>query len=223
MKKSVKILMAAALTLVSIGASAQFGVKFGYANLPQRMKASGVVVKPGNLNGFNAGVFYDIRFPLSGLSLRPGLSYTYGGGKFGGEVIAFDEEISIKQREHIVNLPIDVKYAYGFTNDFKVYAFAGPRLAVGLSSTFKAREDGETAKVNNFTGKIVENGETEDGGSGIFSRFDVRLGIGTGVQCRSLLFEVGYDWGMLDRFTGDAASGATYKMGQLFVGVGFMF
>lgn len=59
--------------------------------------------------------------------------------------------------------------------------------------------------------------------SSLVSRFDVRLGVGTGVQFNSFLFEVGYDWGMLDRMKKKETNKAAYKMGQLFLGVGYMF
>lgn len=224
MKKSMKIMMAIALTMVTLGANAQFGVKLGYSNLSQKIESSGVSINPGSLSGFTAGAFYDIQFPVRGLSIRPGLNYTFGSGKFLSDFLGSSlGDASITQVEHMIGVPIDFKYAYGFTDDFKVYAFAGPKFAIGLSSIFKMSEDGETIKQNNFTGKITEDGETEDGEGGMFSRFDVRIGIGAGVQFRSLLLEVGYDWGMLNRLKSDYTDNVTWKMGQLFVGVGLMF
>lgn len=220
MKKSVKFLLVAVLAVFAIEANAQLGVKLGYSNLSQRAKSNGVVVKPGALNGINLGVFYDIALPVSGLSIRPGLGYTYGGCE-----IAEFMGTSAKQREHFLNIPVDVKYTYRINNNFRVYAFAGPKFAIGLASTFVATSDGDKGVYNNYTGKMKMNGDAVDTGDeeGSFSRFDIGLGLGAGVQYGRAFFEFGYDWGLLNRYKGDLADNATYKMSQLFVGVGLMF
>lgn len=229
--------MVAVLALFAVDASAQLGVKLDYVNSSQRFKLRGVVFKPGTTNGVNVGVVYDIGLPVTGLSIRPGLTYTYLGGNFNIDImdIGIPSDL-LKQREHFLNVPIDVKYAYSINNDFSVYAFAGPKIAFGLASALTASVDGQDISVSAYTGKIKVNGETVDlsgiGGDsgdedddldeGMYSRFDLQLGLGAGVQWKSLFLELGYDWGLINRSKGDT-EGVTMKRGQFHVGVGYRF
>ncbi len=134
MKKSLKFLLAAALIVVAVSASAQFGIKVGYVNSATKFKAEDISVKPENQNGFYAGFHYDIATPVTGLSVRPGLFYTYIGGEsvFEGMIDLGGYGVKLKDRDHTLSVPLDLKYAYNVTDDFKIYAFAGPRFAVGL-------------------------------------------------------------------------------------------
>lgn len=219
MKKRFKYVLVAALAVAAVSANAQLGVKLGYVNSNFRAKSEGVVLKPSALNGINLGLNYDIALPVTGLSIRPGLSYTYVGG----------EQFQVKQREHFMNIPIDIKYAYSFNDNFAVYGFAGPKFAIGLASISKLTADGVTGTYNNYTGKtkVSGGGGSASGGgdddSGQYSRFDLQLGFGAGVQFRAFSFELGYDWGLVNRLKKSVADGATIKRGQFVMGFGYNF
>lgn len=219
MKRRLKLVFTAALAVAAVTANAQLGVKLGYVNSNFRAKSEGVVLKPSALNGINIGVNYDIALPVTGLSIRPGLSYTYVGG----------EQFLAKQREHFMNIPIDIKYAYSFNDNFAVYGFAGPKFAIGLASISKVTSDGVTGTYNNYTGKSKISGDggsisgNDENSSGEYSRFDLQLGLGAGVQFRAFSFELGYDWGLVNRLKKSVAEGATFKRGQFVMGFGYNF
>ncbi len=228
MKKGIRIFMAAALTAAAVNASAQFGVNAGYVNSKNHEKN----VDYKGLNGFRAGVNYDIGL-VAGLSLRPGVNYTFVTG--GNNVIG---DITLTQQNHLLTVPIDVKYAFDISGDFKVYAFGGPKFVVGLAAVTKPSGtvlgqdiDGKfsyDAYTNKMTSDLPESLQTLINTTlGYFlepqSRFDVQLGLGAGVQFKSVQIEFGYDWGLLNRYSGDYADNHTMRRNQLYAGVGFVF
>lgn len=226
--------MAAALLVVTVNASAQFGFKFGYVNSDTKFKSEDTTTSPKAQNGFYAGFAYDIATPLTGLSIRPGLIYTYVGDKsiVAGRA-AYEFGISqskVKDRSHSVGVPIDIKYAYSVNDDFKVYAFAGPRADVGIAYLVTAKESGNKASWDLYTGNVKvkdSNGEEitqELDDTDLFSRFDLRLGLGAGIQYKKVSLEVGYDWGLLNRFKSEYVDDdETLKKSQFVVGLGFLF
>lgn len=196
------------MIVVAVNANAQFGVKFGYTSQSTKMSSEGISIKPKAQSGFYAGFNYDITTPAKGFTVRPGLIYMYSGGKsLFGDALAYELEVSsnkIKDQSHSVMVPIDLKYAYNLSDDFKIYAFAGPRAEVGISYLATYKSGGDKASINLYTGKVTAkvDGETmsedvED--AGVASRFDLKLGFGGGIQYKKVSLEVGYDIGMLNR------------------------
>ena len=81
MKNNLKFLLTATLAVITVSASAQLGVKAGYVNSATKVKSENITVSPDTQNGFYAGVNYDIGLPVKGLSIRPGVTYTFISGK----------------------------------------------------------------------------------------------------------------------------------------------
>ena len=137
--------------------------------------------------------------------------------------------IKLKDRDHTLSIPLDLKYAYNVTDDFKIYAFAGPRFAVGLVYLMKMKQSGTSASVNIYTGKatIKDDGESvseELDDADFASRFDLQLGLGAGIQYKRVSLEVGYDWGMLNRIKSDYVyDDETVKRSKFVVGLGVSF
>lgn len=228
MKKSVRILAVALLAMVSVTANAQMGVKVGYVNASTKFKGNGATFSPSSQSGFSAGVNYDIGLPVSGLSIRPGIDYIYiGGNSIFSDMIELGDDFdgNLRERDHSISVPVDLKYAYDITDRINVYGFAGPRFVVGVASVIKMSQDGQTGSLNLYTGHARLNGsraESEDVGA-VLSRFDMQLGIGAGVSIRPLFIETGYNWGLLNRLHKDLSDGVTMKRGVFFVNVGLLF
>lgn len=84
--------------------------------------------------------------------------------------------------EMYVDIPVRAKFYIPFSDDFQLFAFAGPVPSVCLGS--HTVQD----KVNNF------------GDKSSYSRFDVMAGGGIGVDAfEHLRISLGYDHGLLDR------------------------
>lgn len=138
-----------------------------------------------------------------------------------------EDGVTDGMNEHFINIPALFRYTYDISDDFKVFAFTGPKFVIGLAAIEKYKEDGYKETVNLYNGKwkSTEDGETETGTDSDFamlSRFDVQWGLGAGVQFRSVSFKLGYDWGLMNRLKGDT-DGVTCKRSQFYVGVGFNF
>lgn len=224
-------LLVAVTALTATVANAQLGFDAGYVNSANRLKEGNEIEKQNAMHGFFVGAHYDIGL-FSGLSIQPGLNYSYMGNR---ESIS-ESGVTVKTswREHFLNVPVDVKYTFDISNDLKVFAFAGPRVVFGLSGVTKvsAKIGGEEASLsyNLYSGNITTTGfdlsdfvDPEDFSSdGMLSRFDLQLGLGAGAQFRAFSLKFGYDWGLINRLKGDT-DGATMKRGQFYVGVGYNF
>lgn len=234
MKKRFKFILVAALAVVAVSANAQLGVQFGWVNSAERSKSGNVKIKHDALNGFKIGVNYDFGLPVEGLSIRPGLNYMYLGDKLAEQQIS-SASVKYNRNDHYLNIPVDVKYAYAFSDDFKVFAFAGPKFAIGLASSLTGSYSGSIlgqdysgkAVISRFSGKVtVKDGEREIGedlfDTGLYNRFDLQLGLGAGVQYKSLSLEFGYDWGLLNQAK-NASGDYRYKRNQLYLSLCYNF
>ena len=235
--KCVKLLFAVVLSLVALGASAQFSVKAGYASSIWKSK-SGDDRESTSLNGFRGGAAYDITLPVNGLSIRPGLNYTFGTYEKRSPT-SFLRKTTLT--EHSMSLPVDVKYAFKINDSFKVYAFAGPGFSVGLAMPVKCEFSGniELMDLNDVNGYISRDGYSGKSKSDLseevlgnqffrgftdqrgIPRFDVAMRLGAGVQYKRAFVEFDYDFGLLNR----VASGATGKSrrDELAVSLGVVF
>ena len=234
MRKNFKFAMAALLLLASVSANAQFGIRAGYVNSTTKFKAEGISLSPKGQSGIFAGVNYDIAL-VGGLSLRPGVTYTYIGGEsaFSNMLSIIDDEdlpnVKLNSVEHTVSVPVDLKWAYNISDDFKMYVLAGPRAAVGISSRVSAKIDGASACVDLYSGKqkYTEGGASvtekmEDGGP--YSRFELLVGAGIGICYKKVSLELGYDWGMLNKMKSSyVEDNESIKKNQLSIGLGFAF
>ncbi len=235
--KSVKLLLAVVLSLVALGASAQFSVKAGYANSILKGKSGGDS-DITSMNGFRVGAAYDITLSANGLSIRPGLNYTLGTYKETSDFFIRKTTLT----EHSMSLPVDVKYEFKVNDSFRIYAFAGPGFSVGLAMPVKYEFSGDLEHINTLG--IIDGYISRDGYSGksksdlseevlsneLFSefmhqgripRFDVTIGLGAGMQYKRAFLEFDYDFGLLNRMP----SGVTGKgrRDELAVSLGVVF
>jgi hypothetical protein len=245
MKTIFKPLVAASLLAIcSTAAHAQIGVRAGYLSSATKFNPTDAhyVIKDKAQSGIFVGVDYTLPLTVQSLSLRSGLTYSHTSGKgivssmlgmvadYGmGELGDSEEMLKFKEINHSLSLPIDVKYTFELPRGLKVYAIAGPRIAIGLSSIIKANYGyGERESYNLYSGKSVYkyDGETEtdDSGEGVYSRFDLQFGVGTGVQYKRYSLELGYDWGILNRLKGDyGGDNVRVTRNRFYLGVGYSF
>lgn len=207
-----------------------------------------------NMNGFNVSALYSFDF-LQGkwgsVGMEAGLQYGFLGKtekSDNDEYVWLKGTVASSYTEHDLDIPVLFKYGYDFVPDiFGAYIFAGPTFSFGLSSTIKTSCNGTNpldndAKISgavishNYSGKVTYTGnikdffqETEAVESG-YSWFDVKLGLGVGFEVLEMLdLKVGYNWGLLNRFTGGDIEilGTTTKYtrhsNQFYVGLSYMF
>lgn len=239
MKKS--IVFAAALIagiLVSASAGAKNGIEVGYLNSFFRLKATGEEAeKPVPLSGFTVSLVKDMKL-VAGLSIQPGLSYNYLNSRENSQLLGFD--ISGSVTDHLLNVPVHLKYTFDIIPAIGVYAFAGPTFAVGLSAREKVSVNGEllgfsldgSLIYDSYSGK-VESENLSDEIVEIVNqnisrvrtgRFDVLVGGGIGVNIiKFISIRAGFDYGLINRIKGDLADTATLNRMQVYVSAGISF
>jgi hypothetical protein len=213
--KKIYFIIAAAAMFLAVDASAQIGVGLGY-NLLTTTATMADESEDDSLNGFYLEATYDFNFlnkNWGSLGLQPGVRYTFAGESDSDEVAGVKAKESFT--EHYLDVPVNVKYSYEIIpTTLKAYAFAGPVFSLGLASNFKAGAGDTSVKTNNYK-------DTE------YGRFDIKFGLGAGVTlAEKLNVKLGYNIGMLNRYTGEQIS-KDYKYkthtGVFYIGVGFNF
>ena len=239
MKNALKIIIAAAAgLLMTFELPAKNGIEIGYLNSTYRTKAaSGEVTKSDPMSGFYVGLVKDLRL-FAGLSIQPGLYYSYLNTAEKEEIPSFN--LSSSYTEHGLNLPIHIKYTFDIVPAFGVYVFAGPTLSLGLAAntkiSFTEEALGNTmtfdARYNRYTGKIKSENIPEESLDQInrylpqtrMNRFDVLMGGGIGLNLvKFVTVKGGFDYGLLNRFNEDMADAGTLNRMQFYISVGVMF
>jgi len=214
MKKTFSILAIAALLLVSGNAFAQVHIGGGYVNSADRFKVAGNSEADVNYsNGAYGGLGFTL--PIAGdLSVTPGVYYTYLSSRTAASYASGFVSAAGNTKEHYVKVPLNFEYGAEILPNFRLFFFGGPSLSVGLASktTFTASVIGISANTT------VDNYADNSG----YSRWDVMLGGGMGVDlARRLRVTVGYDFGMLNRYTN--SDNYSRHRNQLHAGVALLF
>ncbi len=239
-KSLILSLVVLAAMLVSQSASAQLRVGVGYGLSQHRVKA-GNVIKKSNGNGFYLTGTYNIDL-LSGnwgvFGLEPGLVYSYYGDGEKDTYAGIDVKSSL--REHYLDVPVFAKYGYDFIpGKLGAYAFFGPQFSFGLAShtrmTCKGNVAGVSidgkAVVHNYSGKVTVKDldkavadELTKNSDSDYSLFDFKLGIGAGLKIIDCIdFRFGYNFGLVNRNTGEGKDSLKNKMNQFYFGFAYLF
>ena len=213
MKKFYFILVAAAM-FVAVDAKAQLGVGVGY-NLLNTTTTVADESERSSLNGFYIETEYNFNLldeQWGTLGIQPGIRYTFAGESEKAEL--YGEKVRLSVAEHYLDIPVQVKYGYEvISSKLNINAFAGPVFSIGLASIVKGSMDDSVVKANAYK-------------DGDYGRFDLKLGIGVGVDLfEKLNVKVGYNFGLLNRYTGEQIDEYKYKIhtGVFYVGVGYNF
>lgn len=239
MKKNVRFVLITVLLFAAMTSSAQFEIDAGYLNSTQKADVDGNSSKSDPSNGFHIEATYDF-YIVKGFSIATGLNYS---ALFSNDEdsLTFDDIISlrstVKMQEHYLDIPVRLKYTFDIANNFRIFAYGEAKFIFGISSSYKSTLSGTISNQNvdgdmtyNFyTGDLKMNdlefaiadpilSETR------YSRFDMQLGVGLGVELfNRLVVKGGYDWGLLNRFKETIMNDATLRRNQFNISLGFMF
>lgn len=204
MKRILTSVLAAAMMLLGTQAFAQISVGGGYKMLTNKTEKTS-----GSLNGAYVGA--DFSLPLAGgLSLVPGVQVSYLTSSNSSSVLGGLISGKSTVDELYLTVPVRVNYTMDLNKDIKCFAFAGPALDYGLSS--KTKIEGSAAGAS--AEKTINNYDNDG-----YKNLDVKLGGGLGVEILGVTrVTVGYDFGMLNRGTDNAAMHSN----QLYVGVSLL-
>lgn len=240
MKSIVKIIAAVAAGIfLTLDMSAGNGVEIGYLHSSYRTNLNSDEMKTASpMSGFQVGLMKDMNI-VAGLSLQSGLTYSYLNSAEKEEVPMFN--ITGSYTEHMLNIPIQVKYTFDIIPAFGVYVFAGPTLSLGLAATTKLSVSGSIAgntlegnlKYNAYTNKLKSDNIPDEyvnlvnqylPQDRVMNRFDVLMGGGVGVNIiKFVTVKGGFDYGLLNRMKGDLANAGKLNRMQYYISVGLTF
>lgn len=233
--KKIYIFTLVAAMLFAIEANAQLQVGAGYNHGTTTVRIADED-ESDDLDGFYLEALYDLNLIKKGsgsLALQPGVRFIYLGESDSEAEYGYKARSSFN--ETYLAVPVHVKYSYDLAS-LKLYAFAGPVFSMGLTSVSKTSLSGEgvnyVSKYHNYSGKTVVKGEgtsssVKPDGLTDYGRFDIKLGLGIGAAfSEKLNVKLGYEIGMLNRYTGEQISkDYRYRIhtGVFYLGVGLSF
>ena len=216
MKKIISTILAASMMLLGTSAFAQVSVGAGYLNETNKAKIGDSSTNMGALNGFYAGLGYDIN-EGAGFGISTGLYYSFLTGDVSLPSFSF---ISGEMTEHALNIPVKAGFSVPLSDGFKGFLNVGPTFVCGLASSIKP-----------FGADLLK---TDIYKHEYLGRFDIMVGGSIGADINDLIrVSLGYDLGMLDQFgagiKGKNEDGTTkdrnYSLNRnrLTVGLSFLF
>ena len=218
-----KFILIAAALLIGIQANAQLIFNGGYLHATEQTsisEAGNTVSGTDLLDGLYAGAKY--RFGLDGitegLSIAPGANLSFLFGRH-AQTDLFDNFADKAILNQIaLNVPVHVQYLFEITPDFKLEAWAGPTMQIGLYDRVIDNGDNPTLIYNQY--KDIP-GSVRTRPMAARSLFNLYLGLGVGVEISELVHvNVGYDFGLLNLSTDPNAK---VTRGLLRIGFGYNF
>lgn len=227
MKKIFATVLSAAMLLMGTQAFAQLSVGAGYLNSQQITKVGDNDPRKVDMNGFYAGVSYNIPI-VAGLGIAPGI---YGSSSFNGH----EDKVAISSVEGArkattteidLNVPVNLTYKFNLTRDLDLFVYGGPIFQYALSNKTNYKY---TSNVNTIQGVLddaVKNGllpkqhDNFSGDDNPINRFNVYVGGGAGIEVSGIQVMIGYDYCVTNMVkTEDMSS----HRSQIKVGVGYAF
>lgn len=148
--------------------------------------------------GFVGGVSVDFALMRS-LYINSGVLFAMQGAKYEG--VTYDgNNLKYTATPMYIKIPVMASYRYNFTDNLQWQLNFGPYFAVGVGGKLKAEMAGEKDDFDFFGGGLESDpatGETHLGESGFGGkRFDMGLGIGTGIVWNKIFLGLEYDFGL---------------------------
>ena len=243
MRKIVLTGIIALLTLITFNANAQYLIEAGYTNSKYVAKFGNETEKSDPLAGFNIGISREFHL-IKGAYLESGLGYMYLTNKdeyIHNNLPLLDMTIKSRQNDHYIYLPVQLKYLYSFSENFSIFAFGGPKFVVGLSSANKVKLKGSVLGVDfsgdlkydfykgeisssNIPSQALDAVNDYDTDEQKYKRFDIQMGLGIGVEIAEFyVVKFGYDWGLLNKYSGVFSDDITLKRNQFYFNIGYRF
>ncbi|MCL2596913.1 MAG: PorT family protein [Paludibacter sp.] len=181
---------------------AQFGVNVGYSLNSMNYSEFG---GKQNMNGFLAGLTYDLRIKQSDWYIFSGLNYSqYGRTNTEQKPLG---RWKYSYRHSFLEMPIHAAFVMEVLDDMKISLSAGPKFSYALLGTQTVKPpDANETKINIYDKNT--------------SPFNVLLGFDIGAQYKHFRFRIGYDAGILNQSskidTKANRSGISLSLGYIF-------
>ncbi len=186
MKKTILTVMLAAVTAVSSFAQASIGA--GYL---ESYKKSGST--SSSQNGFYFGVDKNIG-DFGDFAVTPGIYLEYVTSSEAADFFGL-AGASGKSTEMYLDIPVNFSYGADL-GGARLFAYAGPTLSFGCLSNIES----SASVLGKSTGSRTVDQYADNSN---YSRFDIMIGGGVGLDINVLRLTVGYNYGLVDRYGSD--------------------
>lgn len=170
MKKIISALIVAACLFMVVPAQAQlrWGVKVGMNLNNASIKGLGDNFKAENRAGFFVGPMLDFSIPLGGLGVDASLLYSQRNTD-----VTYQSKGTLTEtktnRQHAIDIPINLKYSIGMGDMASVFVFAGPDFS------FNVKSDNILEQIGDLSGEDFSIGNAA-------KKADIGLNVGLGVK-----------------------------------------
>ena len=204
MKRIITLVVAAVMMTVATNSFAQMSVGAGFLRANDEVTLKGIDPVSVGMNGIYAGFSYNL--PIAGvLGITPGLYYSM---LFSNDS-AFEGSLDAKLREHFVNVPVYLNVGFNLGASSRFFIFAGPTAQIGISSTAQASVEGKDFP------------KTDRYKDSDYSRTNLLLGGGLGLNISRFQITAGYDQGLFNLDTSD--DGTKRQKSYAKIGVAYLF
>lgn len=227
MKLNLKKLAAVvAAVVISANMMAQVSVNLGYLNDSHisTVKVGGNTnTDKTGFNGFTVGASYTYNF-MDWMGVTGGLNYQFINNHQDFDLMIGNSgtKTDVNKMFHSLDIPIRLEAGYNITDDLRVFGYVGPKFLFDLSGVSK----GTTTTYLNGSqqGDPVKSKTEFSYKDNEYSRFNLMVGPGVGVNYTNLSLRVGYDWGLLNRNTNaNTKDNIKFANNQLYVTFGYSF
>jgi hypothetical protein len=206
MKKMRFMLVVAMLAMVTaVSAQMNLGVKGGV----NMSNFYGDELDDKNVKiGFHIGLAADYDFAYNS-AIQTGLFFTTKGAKYTSSFGDASGELTVNPM--YLQIPVHYAYKIDVSPGTRVVLHAGPYAAYGV---------GGKSKLSGSVGDIGAEYEEDVFGDDGFKRFDAGLGLGVGAEFGPLLFDIGWDMGLVNIVDSDNGD---LKNQNAYLSVGYKF
>ena len=206
MKKMRFMLVVAMLAMVTaVSAQMNLGVKGGV----NMSNFYGDELDDKNVKiGFHIGLAADYDFAYNS-AIQTGLFFTTKGAKYTSSFGDASGELTVNPM--YLQIPVHYAYKIDVSPGTRVVLHAGPYAAYGV---------GGKSKLSGSVGDIGAEYEEDVFGDDGFKRFDAGLGLGVGAEFGPLLFDIGWDMGLVNIADSEDAD---IKNQNAYLSVGYKF
>lgn len=158
--------------------------------------------------GFHIGLAADYDFAYNS-AIQTGLFFTTKGAKYTSSFGDASGELTVNPM--YLQIPVHYAYKIDVSPGTRVVLHAGPYAAYGV---------GGKSKLSGSVGDIGAEYEEDVFGDDGFKRFDAGLGLGVGAEFGPLLFDIGWDMGLVNIVDSDNGD---LKNQNAYLSVGYKF
>ena len=191
MKIVFKLLLLSIVLSIGMLSAQKYSVEAGFIS----PKQNGTGLSDTYFNGIRVGALAEFDLP-NNFSFLTGALYSVVYSNKVQKYSVSSDSVTYTTYGHYIDIPLRIQYSLPIGKDFRIFAFAGPNINVGLAMPQRVNAV-LTNDIAELTGiQSVDYGENDLFKEAMISRINFQMGAGGGVQWRNYQLKGGYDFGI---------------------------